>query len=195
MAMRMGLPVERMVLATNRNDILSRFVNTGIYQAGEVYSTISPSMDIQISSNFERYLYYLMGEDPAKVRELMEQMGREGKLQVSGEKQAEVGKLFYALAVSERDTANQIRQTYEASGYILDPHTAVGVKAADEYPGAVCLATAHPAKFGDAVREAIGVEAEPPPSLQGLMEKETRCAVLEADGAVIRDYITKTLAR
>jgi threonine synthase len=172
-ALRMGLPVERLILATNRNDILSRFVNSGVYETGEVYPTISPSMDIQISSNFERYLYYLMDQDPAKVRALMEQMSREGRLEVPAEKQAEVQGLFQAAAVSEEETRQQIRETYAATGYILDPH---------------------PAKFGAAVQEAIGVEAEPPPSLQGLMEKEARCAVLAADAGVIREFMKDTLA-
>lgn len=193
-ALRMGLPVERLILATNRNDILSRFVNTGVYQTGEVHPTISPSMDIQISSNFERYLYFLMDQDSAKVRELMVQMGREGKLAVSAEKRAEVAALFHAAAVSEDETREQIRETYAETGYILDPHTAVGVHAAKAFPGAICLATAHPAKFGAAVKEAIGVESEPPLSLQGLMEKETRCAVLDADAGVIRDFMKSTLA-
>ncbi len=194
-AMRMGLPVERLLLATNRNDILPRFVNSGVYQMGAVYPTISPSMDIQVSSNFERYLYFLMDEDPAKVRGLMEDMARDGRLEVSAEKLAEVRRLFHAVAVSEEETQAQIRTTYEMCGYILDPHSAVGVKATGVFSQAVCLATAHPAKFGDAVRDAIGMEAKPPPSLQGLMEKETRCEILEADGAVIKRYIQKTLAR
>ncbi len=193
-AKRMGLPVEQLVLATNRNDILSRFVNSGVYEALDVHHTVSPSMDIQISSNFERYLFYLMDEDAAKVRELMEGMTRDGRLEVSEEKQQRVRKLFQARAVGETETLEQIRATYRYSKYILDPHTAVGVKAAEGIPGAVCLATAHPAKFGDAVKQAIGVEAEPPPSLQGLMEKETRCALLDADGKVIKNFMQQTLA-
>ncbi len=193
-AKRMGLPVEQLVLATNRNDILSRFVNSGVYEALDVHHTVSPSMDIQISSNFERYLFYLMDEDAAKVRELMEGMTRDGRLEVSEEKQQRVRKLFQARAVGETETLEQIRATYRYSKYILDPHTAVGVKAAEGIPGAVCLATAHPAKFGDAVKQAIGVEAEPPPSLQGLMEKETRCALLNADGDVIKNFMQQTLA-
>lgn len=193
-AVRMGLPVERLILATNRNDILSRFIKSGVYSAGEVYPTISPSMDIQISSNFERYLYYLMDEDPQKVRELMAQMAAEGRLEVSEEKRKQVEKLFLAAAVSEEQTTEQISSTYKTSGYVLDPHTAVGVYAAREFPDAVCLATAHPAKFGDAVKEAIGVEADPPPSLQGLMDKETRCETLAADGEVIREYMKSILA-
>ncbi|MCW8945020.1 MAG: threonine synthase [Sedimenticola sp.] len=193
-ALRMGLPVERLILATNRNDILSRFVNSGVYSTGTVHPTISPSMDIQISSNFERYLYFLMDEDPAQVKALMDQMNQEGRLEVPEEKLVEVNRLFYAAAVSEDETQLQIRETYEQTGYILDPHTAVGVHAAKAFPGAVCLATAHPAKFGAAVKDAIGVESEPPPSLQGLMEKETRCAVLDADAVVIKDFMKSTLA-
>jgi threonine synthase len=193
-AMRMGLPVDRLILATNRNDILSRFVNSGVYQAQQVHHTMSPSMDIQISSNFERYLYYLMDEDPAKVRELMDDMAQNGRLEVSGEKQERVRKLFLAKAVGETETLDQIRITYRYCKYILDPHTAVGVKAADGIPGTVCLATAHPAKFAAAVTEAIGVEADPPPSLQGLMDKETRCALLDADGTVVKKFMQETLA-
>ncbi len=193
-ALRMGLPIERLILATNQNDILSRFVNTGVYQARGVHHTISPSMDIQISSNFERYLYFLMDESPDAVHELMEQMTREGKLEVPLEKQAEVARLFHAEAVSEEETLQQIRSTFEQHGYILDPHSAVGVHAARNFPGAVCLATAHPAKFGEAVKQAIGVEAPPPPPLQGLMEKETRWERLEADTGVIKAYMKQTLA-
>jgi threonine synthase len=193
-AMRMGLPVDRLILATNRNDILSRFVNSGVYAAQQVHHTMSPSMDIQISSNFERYLYYLMDEDPAKVRELMDGMARDGRLEVSEDKQQRVRKLFLAKAVGETETLDQIRITHRYCKYILDPHTAVGVKAADGTPGAVCLATAHPAKFAAAVTEAIGVEADPPPSLQGLMDKETRCALLDADSAVVKKFMQETLA-
>lgn len=192
-AMRMGLPVDRLILATNRNDILSRFVNSGVYEAQQVHHTMSPSMDIQISSNFERYLYYLMDEDPVKVRELMDDMSQNGRLEVPEEKQERVRKLFLAKAVGETETLDQIRITHRYCKYILDPHTAVGVKAADGIPGTVCLATAHPAKFAAAVTEAIGVEADSPPSLQGLMDKETRCVLLDADGAVVRKFMQETL--
>jgi threonine synthase len=194
-AKSMGLPVDRLILATNRNDILSRFINSGVYQTGEVFPTISPSMDIQVSSNFERYLYFLMDRDPSKVRDLMNQMATEGKLEVPEEKRQQVAGTFVAAAVNEEQTLEQIRQTYAECGYILDPHTAVGVKAAEAYPDAICLATAHPAKFADAVEQAIGHEAPPPPSLQGLMEKDTRCEVLAADAGVIRDYMKSTLAQ
>ena len=193
-AMRMGLPVARLVLATNRNDILSRFVNTGVYQARAVHHTISPSMDIQVSSNFERYLYYLMDQDAERVRGLMEQMGRDGRMSISAKQQESVAALFHAEAVGEEETLEQIATTYREFGYILDPHSAVGVRAAASFPGAVCLATAHPAKFGEAVKRAIGCEAPPPPSLQGLMEKATRCEILAADSAVIKNFIQSKLS-
>jgi threonine synthase len=193
-ALRMGLPVQRLILATNRNDILSRFVNTGVYASQTVHHTISPSMDIQISSNFERYLYCLLDQDADRVRSLMEQMAHQGRIAVSSDKREMVAELFHAEAVSEEETLEQIRQTYQDHSYILDPHTAVGVRAARQFPGSVCLATAHPAKFAEAVQLAIGVEAPLPPALQGLMERETRCTVLAANSSVIKQFMQDSLA-
>ncbi len=195
LARRMGLPIERLIIATNRNDILSRFVDTGIYSAGRVYHTLSPAMDIQIASNFERYLYFLMDEDTAAVRELLGTMEREGSLRVDAARHAQVRSDFEARAVTDAETLAQIRETYSAGGYILCPHTAVGARAAAHRPDAVTLATAHPAKFNEAVREAIGREAPPPPSLQGLMEKRTRCAELDANADAVRGFLRDTLGR
>jgi threonine synthase len=194
LARRMGLPVERLLIATNRNDILARFVHTGVYAAGAVYQTLSPAMDIQIASNFERYLYYLHDQDPAPVRALLQGMQQTGRLAVDGERLARVQADFEAQAVSDGETLGQIRETFAATGYILCPHTAVGVCAARGYPGLICLATAHPAKFAEAVREAIGREAPPPPALQGLMDKEARCAELDASTEAVEDHIRQTLA-
>ena len=193
-AKRMGLPVDRLIIATNRNDILTRFVHSGVYAAGEVYPTLSPAMDIQIASNFERYLYFLHGEDPAAVRNLLAQMAEGGRMAIREDLRAVVAGDFDAAAVDDATTLNQIRETFAATGYILDPHTAVGVKAAAGRSGCVCLATAHPAKFAEAVTAAIGHEAPPPPSLQGLMDKETRCALLDAGVEAIKDHICATLA-
>ena len=125
----------------------------------------------------------------------MEQMANTGEMTVSAEKLEEVKRIFSAVAVSEEQTLEQIRETRAGNDYILDPHTAVGVKAAKPYPGTVCLATAHPAKFGDAVKKAIGIEAPPPASLQGLMEKETRCQRLPAETQAIKRYIETTLGK
>ena len=194
MAKRMGLPVERLLIATNRNDILTRFVTSGLYESGKVHPTLSPAMDIQLASNFERYLYYLLDQDPATVRALLAEMGHKGRLQVTAEQRAAVARDFDAAAVSDAQILQQIRETYEREGYILDPHTAVGVHATLHQADMICLATAHPAKFNDAVREAIGTQAPPPPSLRGLLEKETRCAMLDATEEAVRTYIRDTLA-
>jgi len=195
LAKRMGLPVERLIIATNRNDILSRFVHTGVYAAGEVYPTLSPAMDIQIASNFERYLYYLVDQDPALVAGLLEGMGREGRLEVASHRLDRAQADFAAVAVSDEAILAQIRETFQQEGYILDPHTATGVRAAQGSTDVICLATAHPAKFAEAVTQAIGREAPPPPALQGLLEKETRCARLEASEAAVRAHILATLAK
>ena len=194
-ARRMGLPVGRIIIATNRNDILTRFVHSGVYAAGEVHPTLSPAMDIQIASNFERYLYFLHGENPATVRDLLSAMAQTGRVAIRDDLRTIVAGDFDACAVDDAATLDQIRGTYAATGYILDPHTAVGVRAAvsSGRDDCVCLATAHPAKFAEAVTAAIGAEAPPPPSLQGLMDKEARCAVLPAEVGAIADYIRATL--
>ena len=193
LARRMGLPAERLTIATNRNDILTRFVRTGVYAAGPVYQTLSPAMDIQIASNFERYLYYLHDGDAAAVRRLLDAMAQSGRLTVDGERLARVQEDFLAAAVSDEETLDQIRETWERTGIVLCPHTAVGVRAARGLPEAVCLATAHPAKFAEAVQAAIGREAPLPPALQGLMEKETRGVELEATPEAVAAQLRTTL--
>ena len=194
LARRMGLPIDRLVIATNRNDILTRFVATGVYAKEQVHHTLSPAMDIQVASNFERYLYYLLDEDPAAVRGLLAELEQSGRLGVGAEHLARVQADFSAAAVSDAETLAQIRETWQASGYILCPHTAVGAYASRNAPETVVLATAHPAKFVEAVREAIGREAPPPPSLQDLMDKPARCAELEASDTALRAYIEQALA-
>jgi len=195
LAKRMGLPVDRLLIATNRNDILTRFVTGGPYAIGEVHPTLSPAMDIQIASNFERYLYFLVGEDPAAVRTLLSDLDRTGYMQVTAEQRATLTGDFDAAAVSDAQILDQIRETYQREGYILDPHTAVGLHAARQRTDMVCLATAHPAKFNAAVlQRAIGTQASPPPCLRGLLEKETRCVSLDATEEAVRGHIRNTLA-
>ncbi|EXJ14983.1 threonine synthase [Imhoffiella purpurea] len=194
LAKRMGLPVERLVIATNRNDILTRFVRTGDYAVGDrVYQTLSPAMDIQIASNFERYLYYLLDGDSDRVRALFEDMRSSGRLEVDASHHRRVEADFAAAAVTDEETLEQIRSTYSSSGYILCPHTAVGVHAARGMRDVVCLATAHPAKFAEAVGEAIGLEAAQPPSLQGLMGKECRCIELDATAEAVKGHLQGAL--
>jgi threonine synthase len=192
-AKRMGLPIRRLVLATNENNILSRFVRSGDYSTGKVVETLSPSMDIQVASNFERYLFYLYGGDPDKVIAAMESFRRDGRLSFSEEEMSEVGNDFLSLTVDREQTLDTIREFHALTGYILDPHTAVGVKAGRELSGGeapvVCLATAHPAKFGGAVRSAIARPPEIPPSLAGIEARESRCEIIDADIESIRSFI------
>ncbi len=186
--------VGRLILATNRNDILARFVNQGQYSSAAVVPTSSPSMDIQVASNFERYLYYLLDEDPAQVREAMSGFARTGRLELAGRPER-VSTDFVARSVSEDETIATIRQMHQEEGYLLDPHTAVGVCAARQLrrPGCplVCLATAHPAKFGDVVQRAIGREPELPPALAGLVGLPSRCELLDAEAGLVRDFVAR----
>ena len=192
-ATQMGLPVERLILATNENDILSRFFNTGVYSMGEVVPTLSPSMDIQLASNFERYLYYRAGQDGSRVDQMMADFRRTGSLKV--EKQADgcVDSLFLAGAANTENTLETIRRCYVDEGYLLDPHTATGVyvggQLADAALPVICLATAHPAKFGKAIQDATGKDLAHHDILDALKNKETHSVTLPADESAIRAYL------
>jgi threonine synthase len=194
-AKMMGLPISKLLLATNENNILTRFINQGDYSIGKVVQTVSPSMDIQVASNFERYLYYLFDQDPARVCSAFGELARNGRIQFSEGEMAKVREEFISHSVTEEETIATIARFREKSGYLLDPHTAVGVRAAldsvasDET--AVCLATAHPAKFGDAVERATGIAPPFPESLVGIEKLPTRCQILDADLHVIRVFIEK----
>jgi len=190
-----GGRIGRLVLATNSNDILSRFVNQGEYSKSKVVHTSSPSMDIQVASNFERYLYYLYDADSERITAAMEDFGASGRLEFSDTEQEKVRRVFAAAMVTEPETEATIRDVYTDNDYLLDPHTAVGVRAAmanlDPHVPMVCLATAHPAKFGAAVKRAIGRDPELPPELSGLEKIESRCRILPADEAGIRAYLAE----
>ena len=157
---RMGLPVGRLVLATNENDILARFFNIGEYRIGQVHETISPSMDIQVASNFERYLYYHVGEDSQRLSDLMTQFSSTGVLTQALGPKGRVDDLIVAGSGDTAGTLATIREFHEEYGYLLDPHSAVGVcvgrRFRDEREPMICLATAHPAKFRETIQRATG---------------------------------------
>jgi threonine synthase len=192
-AKRMGLPIRKLILATNENNILSRFVRDGDYSIGAVTETLSPSMDIQIASNFERYLFYLFNQDSERVARAMDDFSRKGSLVFDQDERERVANDFLALSVGRDQTLAAIGDFHATTGYILDPHTAVGVKAAKDLAGGdapvVCLATAHPAKFPDPVREATGRDPESTPSLEGIEKRERRCEVIDADTQKIKEYV------
>lgn len=194
-ARRMGLPIHKLILATNENNILARFVREGDYSISEVVETLSPSMDIQLASNFERYLYYLYNGDASRVSQAMETFRSSGKLGFSAAEMAQVDRDFLAWSVDRSATVATIADFHSATGYILDPHTAVGVKAAKQLADGkvptICLATAHPAKFGEAVQQAIGQQPPTPASLQGIAERPRRCEVVAADARVVKAFVER----
>lgn len=192
-ARKMGLPINQLILATNSNNILTRFVNDNDYSIGEVHPTVSPSMDIQIASNFERYLFYLLDQDSSRLARAMQEFSATGRLSVDSAELARVQTEFRSLSINDRQTVETIRDFHQATGYTLDPHTATGVRAAldlkvDETP-TICLATAHPAKFRDAVIAATGHGPDIPASLENIEQREKRCVRLPANTATIRDYL------
>jgi threonine synthase len=191
-AKRMGLPVDTLLLATNENNILTRFITASDYSVGKVVSTVSPSMDIQIASNFERYLFHLFQESPARVKEVFAELKEHGRISCTPDEMTQVRKDFCSVSVDQAATLQAIREFYAANDYILDPHTAVGVKAAlDLLPPdsvRICLATAHPAKFGETVAQALGFEAPVPESVKELSGKPTRCEVMDADIEQVRAF-------
>ena len=192
-AKRMGLPIDKLLLATNENNILTRFINEGDYSLGQVVSTVSPSMDIQVASNFERYLFYLLDEEPGRVRKAFAELAQSGGMEFSAAERQRVSKDFVSRSVNQEETLETIARFRETTGYLLDPHTAVGVRAAldsginDATP--VCLATAHPAKFSEAVQKATGIAPPYPPALAGITKLPTRCELLEADMSAIKAFI------
>ncbi|RQP20465.1 MAG: threonine synthase, partial [Brucella intermedia] len=175
-AKRMGLPIDRLIIATNDNDILSRTLETGAYEMRGVAQTTSPSMDIQISSNFERLLFEAHGRDAAALRGLMAGLKQSGGFSISEKPLSAIRSEFSAGRSTVDETAETIKSVLEADGYLLDPHSAIGVKVARENQSSeapmVVLATAHPAKFPDAVKAASGVEPQLPAWLSDLKQRK-----------------------
>lgn len=193
-ASRMGLPVRRLVVATNRNDILARFLATGRYAPGPVEPTISPSMDIQVASNFERLLFDLLRRNGTAVQAWMAAFAADGVASVDTPTLARISGLFAGHRVDEPATMATMARVLRTTGALVDPHTAVGLAAAEacrppRHVAMVTLATAHPAKFPDAVERATGVRPRLPDALADLFERPERCAILANDLDALRAYI------
>lgn len=196
-AKQMGLNVGRFMVATNANDILARALETGIYEMRGVHATTSPSMDIQISSNFERLLFESHDRDGAAVRRLMQGLNQSGRFEIAPAPLAKLRGDFDAMAVGEAATSAEIKATWDKAGYLLDPHTAVGVAAArhalkaDPATPQVVLGTAHPAKFPAAVEAASGVRPALPAHLADLMERKERSSLLPNDQGKLERFIAE----
>jgi threonine synthase len=194
-AKRMGLPIERLMIGTNANDILARTLGSGAYEIKGVQPTTSPSMDIQISSNFERLLFEAYGRDGEAIRRLMASLGQSRAFLIEAEPLARIREEFSAQAVNEDDVIAEMAETYRKTGYVLDPHSAVGTRAGrallkqnPEVP-VVALSTAHPAKFPDAVERATGVRPALPPHMADLMERRESFTILPNDQAAVERFI------
>jgi threonine synthase len=198
-AKRMGLPIERLIIATNDNDILARALASGLYAPTEVKATQSPSMDIQVSSNFERLMFEASGRDAQALVARMDELARDGSFTIPTEALARIRADFDAFRVDEAACAEEMGRVYRASGMIIDPHSAVGVRAARKALGAapatpvVALATAHPAKFPDAVERATGVRPPLPERLRDLMERKEAIIILPNDRRAVVDHLRQTL--
>jgi threonine synthase len=192
----MGLPINQLIVATNRNDILHRFMSGNQYVKETLHATLSPSMDIMVSSNFERLLFDLHGRNGAAIAGLMDSFKQGGGFSVEQERWTEARKLFDSLAVDDAQTCETIAEVYELTGEVLDPHTAIGVKAARECRRSldipmVILGTAHPVKFPDAVEKAgVGKALELPVHLTDLFERDERCTVLPNDLKAVQAFVS-----
>jgi len=195
-AAQMGLPIERLIVATNVNDILHRALSNGDYSAGTVTPTAAPSMDIQVSSNFERLLFDAGGRDAALIAAQMREFDATRTLQLTNAQRAAMGGLFTSARADADAMIAAQRWAYDAAGEVLDPHTAIALHAERAEPGlpadvpVVTLATAHPAKFGDAVHAAIGVTPPLPARVGDLFDRPERVDRLAGDYASVRDYVT-----
>jgi len=196
-ARKMGLPIEQLVIATNQNDILHRTLSTGSYTTAAVVPSLSPSMDIQVSSNFERVLFDAYGRDGGAVAEQMAELAA-GGFTISQGAIDYLREQFASGRASEEETLATIRQTWETTGEVVCPHTAVGVKVAHEHLGTtpmVTLATAHPAKFPDAVKQACGQDARLPSRMADLFDRPERVTPVANDLAALQALIRERIGK
>jgi threonine synthase len=193
-ARRMGLSVNRLVIATNKNDILSKFYSTGNMRIGSAAQTLSPSMDIQSASNFERYLCDLMGRDHNLLNQLLSNFQRTKSFTINADIMAPMRREFDARSTTDEETLETMRSCYESTGVIIDPHTAVGLHAAmsrndDPSIPVVVLSTAHPAKFPEAIKQAIGKEPNMPAKLLELVQKPEKVVTMRKDLNQLKNFV------
>jgi len=190
---RMGLPIGKLIVATNENDILHRFFTKGEYHRYDIAETISPSMDICVSSNFERYLYHLAGDDPTTLASWMGAFESTGKITLTGKKLEEARKDFLSARADTAMTLQIIKEYNDKHQYMLCPHSAVGVSAIHQLgevnSATVCLATAHEAKFPDACKRAVDPLPTPPTQLSQLFSMKTRSSRCPNDLKVVQSFM------
>jgi threonine synthase len=204
MAKKIGLPISNLICGSNQNDILTRFFNTGVMERKNVKPSFSPSMDIQVSSNFERLLFEILDRDPIKVKQEMYNFKKNGIFSIPKEIMLKVNNLFSSYTISNNETLNIIKNTFEDYNYILDPHSAIGFgsarKALDEKiissnTPIISLACAHPSKFPDIIKKAINIEPQLPDHLKELMVSKEYFKVIDDDTNFIKNYLKQKMRR
>jgi threonine synthase len=199
-ARRMGLPVARLIVGSNRNDILARFLASNDMSIAEVEPSLSPSMDIQVSSNFERLLFELLERDAGATAAAMADFRATGKMAVPEQAWRRCRTVFHGFRLDDPGTEQEIARLHKVTGYLADPHTAIGIAAAQANPPAqsvatIAMATAHPAKFPDAIARATGLHPALPPRLADLFDREERFTVLPNDVTAVKAHVRALVLR
>ena len=192
LAKKLGLPINKLIVATNQNDILHRAISKGKYEAEHVSETISPSMDIQIASNFERLIYDLNNHDSSQTLDDMKTIKQNGKYSIDDEKLKKINQDFLSARMSEQETLDVIKNIYEKFNMVLDPHTAIGYGAFDKHDlkgNNIVLATAHPCKFPDAILKAINLKSDLPNELKFILDEKENYGIIENNLKEIKQYI------
>ena len=191
-AKKMGLPIDKLIVATNENDILQRVINKGEYKPDKVKPSLSPSMDIQVSSNFERLLFYIVEENDEKVSSMMNSLKDKGYFQLSEKEIKEIKKDFLAIKVSDKETLNTIKEVNKKNQFVIDPHTAtafVAINKIEDLSNVVALGTAHPYKFFETIKEATGKDLQPPKQLEKFVDKTEKFDILDNNISEVKKYI------
>ena len=192
LAKKLGLPINKLIVATNQNDILHRAISKGKYETEHVSETISPSMDIQIASNFERLIYDLNNHDSSQTLDDMKNIKQNGKYTIDDEKLKKINQDFLSARMSEQETLDVIKNIYEKFNMVLDPHTAIGYGAFDKHDlkgNNIVLATAHPCKFPDAILKAINLKSDLPDELKFILDEKENYGIIENNLKEIKQYI------
>ena len=191
-AKKMGLPINKLIVATNKNDILQRVINTGEYKPDKVQPSITPSMDIQVASNFERLLFYIMDGNDKNVSSLMDELFLKGSFKLQKKEIAKIKKDFEGIKITDEETQNIIHKVFKDHKFIIDPHTATGFGAANKLKNLeniVVLGTAHPFKFNDTIKKAIGKNLDAPKHLKMSVDKKEKFDIIRNSNSAVKNYI------
>ena len=192
----MGLPINKLIVATNSNDILKRVINTGVYKPEKVEHTVSPSMDIQVASNFERLIFDIFSCNSNKTLKLMNDFKKYGEFKLEKEYINKINEIFCSDSLSDAETKLVIQKTYKDKGILIDPHTAVAIGATNKISlegNIVILATAHPAKFSNVVMKATSIKPELPEALKNILIEKEKYVKLPKDLKRIQNYILERI--